>query len=77
MMCGVYDSVSFVDHTITVETAVVRYSDIPPIHLLVFVHINISASVAKVKRSKYSTLLVKMLKLTEGTHSRRLYESFQ
>ena len=51
MMGGVYDSVSFVDHTITVEAAVVRYRDIPPIHLLFSVRVNINASVTEVKRS--------------------------
>ena len=72
MLGCVYDSVSFVDHTITVEAAVVRYRDIPPIHLLVSVRVNINASVTEVKRSTDTLLVIDMLKLTRGTHNRRL-----
>ena len=47
MFSCVYNSVSFVDYTIAVKTAVVRYRDIPPIHLLVSVCININTGVAE------------------------------
>ena len=47
MLDGVNNRVSFVDNIITVETAVARDRDIPLIHFLVSVCVNIRTSVAE------------------------------